>query len=292
VAAVLIPVILACTSVTALDRAPAPALRITVIFTGVLIPGATTSVTVLVNDAHNNPVAFTGGQRLTINGIMIPEQDSGQHTPPLRKVTVPRVVAGTNTYTFVYDDGRGHRTEVQIPGPRTDFAILQPAPGSHVPLPRLVRARDTGGQPAATPVPYGPRPSALAHTPLTVHYALPFLPQDLRSSAGTVPSINANLYTVNFLLNGVCASQWPRCSGIPSSVGQQGTVQAAAVPTGTWSIGDSGLIWGAGFETLGPGPGSINAGVRVGWNVPGTGFDSFYVEFGDSLRAPITWVRA
>jgi hypothetical protein len=291
VAVALIPVLLACSNVTSLDSAPASALRITVLFAGALIPGATTTVTVSVDDAHRNPIVFTGGPRMSINGVAIPETD--QQMALSRTVTIPRVAAGTNAYTFVYDDGHGHRTEVLIPGPQADFALLQPAAGSQVPLPQPVGAGAGGAggaQPAGSPDPYQIRPPDLADTPPTVRYGLPYLPSALPSSTSTAN--RDNQYFVNFDLSGPCATAWPHCNGVRSDIGIAEIASSGVPPTGTWTIDDSSDVWGAGFETLAPGPGTFWANVDVGWDIPNTGFLNCFVQFSDSTQVPITWVSA
>jgi hypothetical protein len=297
VAAVFIPVILACTNVTTLENPLASALQIYVHFSGALIPGTTTTVSVGVSDQYGNPVALKGSQRLTINGITIPEQDAGQiqRMGPPNPATIARVAAGANAYLFTYDDGHGHQTAVRIPAPRTDFALLQPAAGSQVPLPRPVQARGTGGQPTATlatPVSGGPRPPALADTPLTMRYGLPYLLDDLPVSASTGDGYPAGLdrYTIRFHLTGVCGSHWVYC-GVFSVDGDATATHGRTVPTGTWSIDDRGTGWGSGFETLVAGPGAIEALADVQWQVPATGFNGFLVELSDTVRAPITWVQ-
>jgi hypothetical protein len=276
VALAVIPLALACTNVTSLDSASASSLRVNIFFTGALAPGENATVSVQVMDAHGDYVAFTGGQQFAIDGETIPEHDTGQHTPPTRTLMFGREAPGGSSYTFVYTDEHGRQTPVAIPGPRENFAILDPASGSaiHIPMPR-----GTGGQPVAAPGPYQPRPAELADAPLTVRYGLPYLPASLPP---TLADGQPSRYAVDLRATGPCASQWPQCSEITS-------YPDTTAPTGTATIDDSSTIWGAGFETLAPGPGAIVASVRAGWDIPATGFLGCHVEFQDTVSEPITW---
>lgn len=273
-----VPLVLACTSVTSLESAPAAALRVELLFLhGALVPGRDVSVRVRVRDEHGNFVAFTGGQRLSIDGVAIPKDATGPGGLPL---TIGREAPGASSYHLVYTDERGHQTAVAIPGPREDFAILQPAAGSRVPIPKPGGA---SGQPGAAPAPNPLRSPALVDAPLTVRYALPYLPGDV---AGRPAVGHPSGYHVGPYAQGPCASQWPHCAGVVEAL----TTLGPEAPTGTATIDDSYYLWGSGFETFAPGPGVISAKVVVGWDVPSTGFQDCYVQFDDDTSVPITWV--
>jgi hypothetical protein len=279
VVACAIPFVLACTQVTTLDKAPASALRIYVRFQGALVAGSLTTVDVNVSDDKGSQVAFTGGQRIAVDGVTIPEQDSGnQHAPPVRSATVGREAPG-GSYTLSYTDEHGHETIVAIPGPRENFALLDPAPGAHVPLPTPVGAGKGMPTPPATPPPYQPRPPELADRPLTIRYGLPFLPDALPPGTGNFPS----RYQVRGDASGPCASKWPQYNGVRFD---------ASPPNGSFAIDDASFIYGAGFETLAPGPGTLWLAADATWYVPDSGFAQLNVEYFDTVIELITWVGA
>jgi hypothetical protein len=271
-----VPLVLACTRVTSLESAPASALRVTLFFHGALVPGQDATVGVQVRDDHSNFVEFTGGQRLSIDGVQTPKNATAL---PGLTLTVRRLAPGANFYHLVYTDERGRQTAVAIPGPRADFAILQPAAASRVPIPK---AGGASGSPGPTPAPYSPRSPALTDAPLTVRYGLPYLPAGLPTSHVVG---QPSRYIVRLYAHGPCTSQWPQCVGVVNA--ETGSPHA---PTGTATIDDSFSLWGSGFETFAPGAGVIGANVTVGWDVPSTGFLDCYVQFDDAVSVPLTWV--
>jgi hypothetical protein len=94
-------VMLACTQVTRLEKAPASNLRLEVLFQGGLTPGSQVTVAVTIVTSSAAWVEFAGHQKRTCNGVTIPEVDSAQHNaPPTRMAVVPRQPAA-GAYTFV-----------------------------------------------------------------------------------------------------------------------------------------------------------------------------------------------
>ncbi len=261
-----------------LDHAPAASLRVSLSFNRALIPGQSTIVTEAIQTIQGSPVELTGGQTLAIDGVPLV---SDQHSIP---ATIPRQPPGGPGYTVTYTDEQDHQTVVHIPAPQADFAVLEPAAGSQVPLPQLVGA---GGRAVATPppnlaAPYQPRPPAMAHTPLTVRYALPYPPHSVLQGPG--PAYTPNQYIVRFWVFGPCAplhACQPECElGIKDQT----------APTGTATIDDHDKPWGDGVEACAPGPGEIRMSMRIAWNLPATAFWGFYVQFSDDANASFTWV--
>jgi hypothetical protein len=277
-----VPLMLACVRVTSLATAPAAALHVELLFHGALVPGRDVTVGVRVRDEHGSFVAFMGSQRLSIDGVEIPE---GAAALPDLTLTIARKAPGAGPYQLVYTDERGRRTAVAIPSPRADFAILQPAAGSRVLIPTPGGA-GAAGRPGATPAPYSPRAPARADAPLTIRYAPPYLPGDVGGRQVRGHTAGYVKYVKRPYARGACASQWPRCAGVLYGVFPFGP----AALTGTATIDDGTSPWGSGFETFAPGPGVVGASVTGGWHVPSTGFSDCYVQFDGDASVPITWV--
>jgi hypothetical protein len=184
---------------------------------------------------------------------------------------------------------------VHIPAPQADFAVLEPAPGSRVPLPRPGAAGGARAMPTPTPNLGGQsRPSALADTPFTVRYALPYPPasvlqgQTSTEAPNQCPNNNCtrkNLYVVRMFVFGGCS---PTCPSAQTMCELQMADQTA--PTGSATIDDRGYPLGYGFERCGPGPGEIDMSTSIVWNLPSTLFWNVHVEFEGVTKAPITWV--
>src|SRR5262249_41206399 len=267
---VTIPVLLACAqSAKSLASAPASSLRIYLHFEEALIPGDTVRVITEMKGEQRTAVKLTGGQTLAIDGAAL---DSSSFTSG---AMISRHTPGGTGYAFVYTDEHGHQTVVHVPAPREDFKVLSPTPGGLVPLPRRIAGSDLSA-PTPTPLngpqsnPNQPRPPAFADTPLTVRHTLPYLLDSLPQAPGS--STRPNRYQLGLFVHApppeACATAPMAC---PPIFSQQDT------PTETTTLDDRSWSWGTGFETLAPGPGSITASVDISWNVPHSGFLSFYV---------------
>ncbi|HEV8193327.1 MAG TPA: hypothetical protein VGP82_17830 [Ktedonobacterales bacterium] len=278
---------LACTSTMRLASAPASSLRMSIRFDLALVPAQTT-VSAWLQTNQGTPVALTGGQTLAIDGVPLVADEGNSHF----HTTVPHRAPGGPDYTFTYTDEQGHHTVVHIPAPQADFAVLEPTAGSQVPLPRPVGA--SRARPVATPTPnladpYQPRPPALADTPLTVRYTLPYQPESVLQEPG--PTDTPNQYVVQLSVFGPCAhpGAFPQgCATVGSMCDV--VIKDQTAPTGSATVDDRDKAWGLGFETCAPGPGEIRMSTFIAWNVPTAAFGGFYVQFTGVAKAPITWV--
>jgi hypothetical protein len=128
--------LLACMSVAKLKAAPATTLQLTVVLQGGLVSASQVKISVYITTTPNAWVRFAGHQKLTCNGVNIPEVVSlNSNGPPTRTVTIPRQPPG-GAYTFVYTDESGHQTSVVVPAPRVDLAVTQPVANAHTLIPK------------------------------------------------------------------------------------------------------------------------------------------------------------
>ena len=175
--------ILACMSVAKLKAAPATTLQLTVVLQGGLVPASQVKISVYITTTPNAWVQFAGHQKLTCNGVNIPEVDSlNSNGPPTRTVTIPRQPHG-GSYMFVYTDESGHQTTVVVPAPQVDLAVTRPVANARALIPK-------------TPSPTGevdttePRPESLASEPFQITYTVPFPIDVLPAEDQKIPSID------------------------------------------------------------------------------------------------------
>jgi hypothetical protein len=263
---------LACMSVAKLKAAPATNLNLSVVFEGGLAQVSKVKISVYITTTPNAWVQFAGHQKLSCNGVTIPEMDSGRsNDPPIRTVTIPRQPPG-GAYTFVYTDEGGRQTTVVIPTPQVDLAVTQPLANARIPIPKT--PSPTGEQ-----NPELPRPESLASEPFQITYTVPFPIDALPVEDQKIPPIDQAFVSIT----GSCRHGKPtecmlRGGGIDAS--------------GSATISDNYTPYGHGFENFAPGPGAVALNMTVLWNMPDTGFNSFRVQYEDGVSEPVTWVEA
>jgi hypothetical protein len=265
-------VMLACMQVTRLEKAPASNLRLEVLFQGGLVSASQVKISVSITTNPNAWVEFAGHQKLTCNGVTIPEKDSGKSSdPPIRTVTIPRQPPG-DAYTFVYTDEGGRQTSVVVPAPQADLAVTQPVANARIPIPKTPT-------PSEEQDPGLPRPESLASEPFQVTYTVPFPKDSLPKTSQDLPEADG----VSARVTGTC-----RKGPLSQCLLSQGLSDA----TGSVTITDKNLPYGYGFENLAPGAGSVEFGMEVSWYVPDSGFNSFRIRYQDGMSVPVTWVEA
>jgi hypothetical protein len=264
--------LLACMSVTKLKAAPATTLQLTVVLQGGLVSASQVKISVYITTTPNTWVQFAGHQKLTCNGVNIPEVASLiSNGPPTRTVIIPRQPPG-GSYTFVYTDEGGRQTSVVVPAPQVDLAVTQPLANARTLIPKT--PSPTGEVDTASS-----RPESLASEPFQITYTVPFPIDALPVEDQKIPPIDqAFVWIQGSCRHGEPAECMLGGDGIDAS--------------GSATISDKYTPYGHGFENFAPGPGDLRLNMSVRWKMPDTGFNSFGVQYEDGVSVPVTWVEA
>lgn len=304
VALVAIPLILAC-GVGLLSVAQAPARDLTLNIRISDQGAASGKVWVMVAYTvmgYSGRVQLSSAHTLTCNGVPIGLNAFSSNAQ------VPRQPAG-GAYVFVYTDEQGRRTGLTVPVAPGQFAITTPAEGAHVTLPRQPSLEPsptvtgsgitTGGSGAAslvtidaTPAP----PTTPTAPPAPTPPPTP-IPSSSATPAGQIRSpqmVSQPPVVIRYTTPDIPASAQARFSATaycgPANAPTCGAIYGPSLePTGTYTLTDSGLAPGYGFEAFKPGAGAISAQFEANWELPPSGFNAVTVIFIEDTTVHIVW---
>jgi len=245
-----------------ITRRPASDLRLALTITGQYSRMPNISIQAQVFEGANpQPVFLASGARLTCDGRDIkPNTQIAVHP-------CPRQAPG-GTYQIAYTDEHGAVTTLLVRVPVGEFAILSPQPGAQVPIP--------------------------TNANLEVRLALPVPPA---GSVVAVDSIYATCWAAP------CSAFFLPPAGPPLAAPSTAPVSSptpgvaatcAPAPQGPrvkLSVGQATITMAGDFGVFQPGPGMIEAAMKVCVTPAHAGFSAATVTFFDWTSAPITWTR-